>query len=397
MENQKKNQWISPEEAYIYVGQQKLRRGYTTGSCAAAAAQAAARVLFGEEEPKTVKLTVPKGLTLCIPVHSVQKYERQVQASVCKDSGDDPDVTDHIEVVVSIQPNPTPGITIQGGQGVGRMTKPGLEMPVGEAAINKTPRRMIREQIELVQQEHPEWEGVGLLVTVSIPKGEEIAKKTYNPRLGIEGGISVLGTSGIVEPMSEKALTDSIRLELSMLKEAGHKTVLITPGNYGKTFLSEGEFSSLAPIAPYAVKCSNFVGDTLDYCVQMGFDTALLVGHIGKFSKLAAGIMNTHSHYADGRLEVFTAHAALCGASRETLFALMQSVTTDEAIALLDREGIREAVLDSMLTKIEEHVRARAGETMQTGVILFSNQYGYLGQTAGCESVLPRLMEEYSR
>lgn len=397
MENQKKNQWISPDEAYIYVGQQKLRRGYTTGSCAAAAAQAAARVLFGEEEPKTVKLTVPKGLTLCIPVHSVQKYERQAQASVCKDSGDDPDVTDHIEVVVSIQPNPTPGITIQGGQGVGRVTKPGLEMPVGEAAINKTPRRMIREQIELVQQEHPEWEGVGLLVTVSIPKGEEIAKKTYNPRLGIEGGISVLGTSGIVEPMSEKALTDSIRLELSMLKEAGHKTVLITPGNYGKTFLSEGEFSSLAPIAPYAVKCSNFVGDTLDYCVQMGFDTALLVGHIGKFSKLAAGIMNTHSHYADGRLEIFTAHAALCGASRETLFALMQSVTTDEAIALLDREGIREAVLDSMLTKIEEHVRARAGETMQTGVILFSNQYGYLGQTAGCESVLPRLMEEYSR
>lgn len=397
MENQKENQWISPEEAYIYVGQQKLRRGYTTGSCAAAAAQAAARVLFGEEEPKTVKLTVPKGLTLWIPVHSVQKYEGQAQASVCKDSGDDPDVTDHIEVVVSIQPNPTPGITIQGGQGVGRVTKPGLEMPVGEAAINKTPRRMIREQIELVQQEHPEWEGVGLLVTVSIPKGEEIAKKTYNPRLGIEGGISVLGTSGIVEPMSEKALTDSIRLELSMLKEAGHKTVLITPGNYGKTFLSEGEFSSLAPIAPYAVKCSNFVGDTLDYCVQMGFDTALLVGHIGKFSKLAAGIMNTHSHYADGRLEVFTAHAALCGASRETLFALMQSVTTDEAIALLDREGIREAVLDSMLTKIEEHVRARAGETMQTGVILFSNQYGYLGQTAGCESVLPRLMEEYGR
>ena len=397
MENQKENQWISPEEAYIYVGQQKLRRGYTTGSCAAAAAQAAARVLFGEEEPKAVELTVPKGLTLCIPVHSVQKYEGLAQASVCKDSGDDPDVTDHIEVVVSIQPNPTPGITIQGGQGVGRVTKPGLEMPVGEAAINKTPRRMIREQIELVQQEHPEWEGVGLLVTVSIPKGEEIAKKTYNPRLGIEGGISVLGTSGIVEPMSEKALTDSIRLELSMLKEAGHKTVLITPGNYGKTFLSEGEFSSLAPIAPYAVKCSNFVGDTLDYCVQMGFDTALLVGHIGKFSKLAAGIMNTHSHYADGRLEVFTAHAALCGASRETLFALMQSVTTDEAIALLDREGIREAVLDSMLTKIEEHVRARAGETMQTGVILFSNQYGYLGQTAGCESVLPRLMEEYSR
>lgn len=380
-----------------YKNGKQLRRGYTTGSCAAAAAQAAAMLLLTGEAPAKVLLRTPSGTDLHLTPEQVHWEGTSAVCAIRKDSGDDPDVTDHIEVVVSIQPNPTPGITIRGGQGVGRVTKPGLEMPVGEAAINKTPRRMIREQIELVQQEHPEWEGVGLLVTVSIPKGEEIAKKTYNPRLGIEGGISVLGTSGIVEPMSEKALTDSIRLELSMLKEAGHKTVLITPGNYGKTFLSEGEFSSLAPIAPYAVKCSNFVGDTLDYCVQMGFDTALLVGHIGKFSKLAAGIMNTHSHYADGRLEVFTAHAALCGASRETLFALMQSVTTDEAIALLDREGIREAVLDSMLTKIEEHVRARAGETMQTGVILFSNQYGYLGQTAGCESVLPRLMEEYGR
>lgn len=379
------------------MGQQKLRRGYTTGSCAAAAAQAAARLLFSGQAVQSVALTVPKGLELNIQISSILKGENFAQASVKKDSGDDPDVTNGIEVFVRLEPSLRPGIVIQGGKGVGKVTKPGLEMPIGEAAINKTPRRMIREQIEAVRQEYPEWEGTGLLATVIIPQGEEIAKKTYNPRLGIEGGISVLGTSGIVEPMSEKALTDSIRLELNILRKAGHRCALITPGNYGKTFLSEGKFSDLAQIAPYAVKCSNFVGDTLDMCVQSGYETALLVGHIGKFSKLAAGIMNTHSHYADGRLEVFTAHAALCGAKQETLFALMESVTTDEAIACLDKEGLREAVLESMLVKIEQHVSARAGETLKTGVILFSNAYGYLGQTKGCEKITELLLEEYKR
>ena len=142
-------------------------------------------------------------------------------------------------------------------------------MPVGESAINKTPRSMIRQQIESVRQHYPEWEGVGFRVTITIPAG-----------VGIEGGISVLGTSGIVEPMSEKALTDSIQLELNILKESGHRCALITPGNYGKTFLSEGSFSKLAPLAPYAVKCSNFVGDTLDFCVQAGYEQALLVGRV---------------------------------------------------------------------------------------------------------------------
>lgn len=395
---QQQSSWIAPENAYIYVGQQKLRRGYTTGSCAAAAAQAAARVLFGEATPKTVTMTVPKGLELELEISSVHQGENWAQASVKKDSGDDPDVTHGIEVFARIEPSQTPGITIEGGIGVGRVTKPGLEMPVGQSAINKTPRQMIRQQIEAVQQQHPQWESTGLLVTISIPQGEEIAKRTYNPRLGIEGGISVLGTSGIVEPMSEQALTDSIRLELSILRKAGHKCALITPGNYGKTFLSEGEFSRLSKLgnlSEQAVKCSNFVGDTLDMCVQAGFQYALLVGHIGKFSKLAAGIMNTHSRYADGRLEVFCTHAALCGADRETIEELMKSVTTDEAIVCLDKVGLREQVLTSMLQKIKQHVSARAGETLKTGVILFSNTYGYLGQTEGCEEILNPLLDEY--
>lgn len=213
----------------------------------------------------------------------------------------------------------------------------------------------------------------------------------------------MLGTSGIVEPMSEQALTDSIRLELSILQKQGHRCVLITPGNYGKAFLSgetiggKSDFHALAQMADRAVKCSNFVGDTLDMCVQQGFSHALLVGHIGKFSKLAAGVMNTHSRYADARLEVFTAHAALAGADRLTLQQLMSSVTTDEAIACLDKAGIRQPVLRSILQKIQDHVQARAGETMKTGVILFSNVYGYLGETDGCREILQQILQEYEQ
>lgn len=389
--------WISPQDAYIYVGQQKLRRGYTTGTCAAAAAQIAAKRLFGNVTVSCARLTVPKGLMLNIPAESVSYGENWAEASVKKDSGDDPDVTNGIEVFVKVEPTTYPGITICGGEGVGKVTKPGLEMPIGEAAINSTPRKMIREQIESIRQQYPEWESTGILVTVRIPEGVKIAQKTYNPRLGIEGGISVLGTSGIVEPMSEKALIDSIRLELSILQKAGYRRILITPGNYGKAFLDSGELLQLAPLADQAVKCSNFVGDTLDLCVQMGFEEVLLVGHIGKFSKLAAGIMNTHSRYADGRLEVFAAHAALCGAKQETVCKLMESVTTDEAIACLDEEGIRKSVLDSMLKKIEQHVQVRAGETMKTGEIIFSNAYGYLGQTSNSSQIMERLVCEYQQ
>ena len=382
-------------EEYIVKDGKKLRLGYTTGSCAAAAAKAAAYMLLTGRDAPTVDLLTPKGIALTLPVLQTARGADFVSCAIRKDSGDDPDATDGIEVFVRLEPAKEVGIAILGGQGVGRVTKPGLEMPVGEAAINRVPRQMIRQQIELVRQDYPAWEGVGLRATVSIPQGEAVAERTFNPRLGIEGGISVLGTSGIVEPMSEKALTDSIKLELSILRKAGHTGVLITPGNYGQAFLNSGTLEGLSALSERAVKCSNYVGDTLDMCVQQGFERVLLVGHIGKFCKLAAGIMNTHSRYADGRLEVFTAHAALCGARKETLFALMDSATTDEAIALLDREGLRQKVMQSMLQRIEEHVRARAGETLQTGVILFSNAHGFLGMTQGSEQILQRLLQEY--
>ena len=307
-------------EEYIIKDGKRLRLGYTTGSCAAAAAKAACFMLLTGRRKETVELLTPKGILLTLSVLEITQGPDFVSCAIRKDSGDDPDVTNGIEVFVTLSVSDRPGIAVCGGVGVGRITKPGLQMPVGEAAINLVPRRMIREQIEQVRQSYPQWESVGLRALVEIPQGVQLAAKTYNPRLGIEGGISVLGTSGIVEPMSEQALTDSIRLELSILQKQGHRCVLITPGNYGKAFLSgetiggKSDFHALAQMADRAVKCSNFVGDTLDMCVQQGFSHALLVGHIGKFSKLAAGVMNTHSRYADARLEVFTAHAALAGA-----------------------------------------------------------------------------------
>lgn len=388
-------------EEYLVKDGKRLRLGYTTGSCAAAAAKAAAWMLLTGRRKESIRLQTPKGIELNLKVLDIQMLADEVRCAIRKDSGDDPDVTRGTLIFAAVRKSATPGVTIDGGEGVGRVTKPGLDQPVGAAAINSVPRKMIEENVREVCM-LVGYDG-GIDVTISAPEGEALAKKTFNPRLGIEGGISILGTTGIVEPMSEQALTDSIRLELSILQKQGHRCVLITPGNYGKAFLSgetiggKSDFHALAQMADRAVKCSNFVGDTLDMCVQQGFSHALLVGHIGKFSKLAAGVMNTHSRYADARLEVFTAHAALAGADRLTLQQLMSSVTTDEAIACLDKAGIRQPVLRSILQKIQDHVQARAGETMKTGVILFSNVYGYLGETDGCREILQQVLQEYEQ
>ena len=238
---------------------------------------------------------------------------------------------------------------------------------------------------------------------MEIPQGVQLAAKTYNPRLGIDGGISVLGTSGIVEPMSEQALTDSIRLELSILQKQGHRCVLITPGNYGKAFLSGGDhrrqkrFSCAGADGRPRGQMLQFCRRYLGYVRAAGIFPRAAGRTYRKIFQLAAGVMNTHSRYADARLEVFTAHAALAGADRFTLQQLMSSVTTDEAIACLDKAGIRQPVLRSILQKIQDHVQARAGETMKTGVILFSNVYGYLGETDGCREILQQVLQEYEQ
>ena len=377
-------------EQYIYKNNKKLRYGYTTGSCAAAAAKAAAFMLLSGKPAEYVDLMTPKGIPLHLEVLDVSRRQDSVKCAVRKDGGDDPDVTNGILVYAEAayagteQPKQEPSeedgensrIHIDGGRGVGRVTKPGLEQPVGAAAINRIPRRMIREHVLGVCEQFG-YAG-HLQVLISIPEGERLAEKTFNPRLGNQGGISVLGSSGIVEPMSEQALIDTIRVEIRQKLANGMEYLLFVPGNYGLDFL---ETYGHGLCLEDAVKCSNFVGEALDAAVEFGARGVLLVGHMGKFVKLAGGIMNTHSHNADARMELLTVHAALLGAPLPLLSQMMQCVTTDDALSCLEKAGLTEQVMKRLMERMEFYVNQRVQNRLETGILTFSRVYGILGQT----------------
>ena len=377
-------------ESFITKDGKKLRRGYTTGSCAAAAAKAAAVMLLEQRPLETVWLLTPAGTELTLPLCGITRGEGYVSCGVVKDSGDDPDVTDGITVYARVEKTDVPGeIVIDGGEGIGRVTKPGLDQPVGNAAINSTPRRMIARALQSVCEDCG-YTG-GLSVTISAPAGVEIAKKTFNPRLGIVGGISVLGTTGIVEPMSDEAVVETIRAELSVRAAEGKTAVLFTPGNYGADFIK----NTLGIDPAIAVMTSNFIGDAFWLAAEAGFGYALLIGHIGKLVKLSGGVFNTHSRWGDCRAEIFAAHAGKCGADAALVNAVMDSAMTDDMLRLLDEAGLRQKVMASIMDKTEEQLSARPLGNMRTGVVTFSNVYGCLGQTGGAAAVLKKIQEEY--
>ena len=302
-----------------------LRCGYTTGTCAALAARAAAELLLTGRAPEEASLTTPKGLEVTAALTAAELLENGLEArcAVQKDAGDDYDVTDGMQVWATVRRTDTPGVRIDGGEGVGRVTKPGLDQPVGAAAINRVPRRMIEEQVQAVCAQLGCADGMEVIV--SIPGGGSRAAKTFNPVMGVEGGLSILGTSGIVEPMSEQAIVDTIALQLRQAAVSSTELIL-TPGNYGEDFLKS---TGLDGLGVPVVKYSNFLGDALDIAAGSGFQRVLVAGHIGKLVKAAGGIMNTHSKYADCRTELFCAHAALCGANVELCRKLMDAATTD--------------------------------------------------------------------
>ena len=369
-----------------YHGGQALRRGWTTGTCAAAAAQAAALLLLTGKVPAELRLDTPGGLTFTLPVEQPHLDGDAAVCTVRKDAGDDPDITNGVGITAAVRRAPE-GVTIDGGAGVGRVTRPGLAMPVGAAAINPGPRAQITAALERAARECG-YTG-GFSVIISAENGEELAKQTYNGHLGVVGGLSILGTSGVVEPMSEKALVDTILLELDSLYAGGQRTAFLCPGNYGADFARD----TLGLDLEKAVKCSNFIGEALDHAVFRGFDDILLVGHAGKLVKLAAGVMNTHSSVADGRQEIFTAHAALCGAGRETLEGLMQSISVDACIELLDREHLREPVLARIESEIEKRLALRLRGRGHVEFILFTAKYGILAQSPGAMALCERLRE----
>ena len=424
-------------EEYVIKNQKKLRLGITTGTCSAAAAQAATMQLLLGVESHAVTLRTPKGMTVSVPVYLLESDDRRASYKVIKDSGDDPDVTNGTDVCVTVEyvqqsasaetdgsvgtrgnknvsvetggntgsdgiveastrsskhgsqdrscaftSKAYPYLTLDGGIGIGRVTKEGLEQAVGQAAINRVPRQMIFDAVADVCEKANVCEP--LHITVWMPEGETLAKRTFNLKLGIEGGLSVLGTSGILEPMSEQAIVATIETEIRQLHAVGEEKILVTPGNYGQAYASEYLKLDLTK----SVKSSNYIGDTIDLAISYGMKDFLLVGNIGKLVKLAAGIFNTHSKVADGRGEIFAVHAAMAGAGADVVQEIYNCINTDRMLDVVEREGLREAVMQSILAAIEKHVDGRIGDAMRFGVIVFSEKYGYLGQTSDAEREL---------
>ena len=271
---------------------------------------------------------------------------------------------------------------------MGRVTKPGLDQPVGNAAINHVPREMItKEVLEVCRL--VDYKG-GLAVEIFVPEGEQLAEQTFNPRLGIKGGISILGSSGIVEPMSSQAILDTIRVELRQRRAEGYAYVAVAPGNYGLDFMKQAYGYDLDK----SIKCSNFIGNTIDMAVEEGFQKLLLTGHIGKLIKVAGGIMNTHSKEGDCRMELITASAIRQGVSAQTACEILACVTTEEAVRILEKNGKRKAVMEDAMEHICYYLNKRAMGKMQIDCIMYANEFGELAKSKGAEQWFTLLAQE---
>ena len=464
-------------ERFVRKNQKELRCGLTTGTCAAACAKAAMLNLLTGQVPESVNITLPGGDIVSLKVSKVSYGQGNYvcmksggshysEFFTLKDSGDDPDVTNGTEIHVSIEevavedipphafkfesdpsgfvdepdrsPDGTgsymthtandkkePGIFLTGGKGVGVVTKPGLHQNIGESAINPVPREMVFRAVnDVLEATGNEGHRNTFLITVMVPKGEELAKKTFNPMLGIEGGISILGTTGIVEPMSEASIVATIEAEIRQklyfqreknnpkdeaekesreelssgsaadniignIEDNGNREmhgnngnfqaetsgIIAVPGNYGKRYAEE-----LGLDTERCVTVSNYIGDAIDLSVSYGCGSFLLIGNVGKLVKLAAGIMNTHSKVADGRWEIFAAHLALCGGSREQVRAMKEAATTEEMLTRLEEMGLREEVMASIMKEVEFQMEHRIRGQMEFGVIVYSERFGIVGK-----------------
>jgi cobalt-precorrin-5B (C1)-methyltransferase len=348
------------------------RTGVTTGLCAAAAAKAAAITLLSSEAVRHVTVTAKTGTSVTFEVAESLLEKTVAQCAVQKDSGDDPDITNGIKVFAAVSKTDTNGIEIDGGDGVGRVTKPGLKVAVGKAAINPVPMEMVNLAIAEACSLFS-YTG-GIKAVISIPGGEAIAKKTMNKRLGIVGGLSILGTTGIVEPMSDRAIIETIKAEMDVQAAAGKADLLAAPGNYGCEFAEK----SLGINIEEAIKCSNFIGEMLDYASIKGIKKITLIGHAGKLVKIAGGVMNTHSSIADCRMEIIAAHCALAGAGPETIRQIMACVTVEAAIATMENAGVNNAVWESIGQKIGFHLRERTRGAVAVEYIVFTQEHGVL-------------------
>lgn len=370
-----------------------MRHGFTTGSCAAAASKAAAYMLLTGHRKNQITIETPGGISYTAEIIDIHSGEHCASCAVVKDGGDDPDVTTGMKIYSKVSLTEEADgkcavLHIDGGEGVGRVTRPGLDQPVGNAAINHVPRAMIAKEVSEVCA-LLDYRG-GLDIVISVPGGEALAARTFNPRLGIVGGISILGTSGIVEPMSSQALLDTIRVELNQRRAEGYDSVAVTPGNYGRDYMKRRYGYDL----DRSVKCSNFIGQTIDMAAELGFQRILLTGHIGKLIKVAGGIMNTHSREADARMELLAAFALRCQVPAECARRILDCLNTEEALALLQESGKLQEVMDYAMERICFYLDKRAGQRLEIACIMYSSEFGELARSREAEKWFILLEQE---
>lgn len=375
-----------------------MRYGFTTGSCAAAAAKAAAYMLLTGCRKTEITIETPKGIPYTARLADIRRGEHEVSCAVEKDGGDDPDITTGAWIYAKVSyggfwdgAGRGQRIEICGGKGIGRVTKPGLDQPVGNAAINRVPREMIEKEVLQVCR-LTDYRG-SLRVEISVPDGEKLAGQTHNPRLGIVGGISILGTSGIVEPMSSQAILDTIRAELNQRRAQGFDYVAVSPGNYGLDFMKRAYRYDL----DRSVKCSNFIGDTVDMAAETGFRRMLLTGHVGKLIKVAGGIMNTHSREADCRMELLAAFSVRARVEPEEIRRILDCVTTEEAVHILAKSGKLRPVMETAAERVCYYLEKRAKGKLQIDCILYTNEFGELAKSKGAAKWFILLEREQAR
>lgn len=385
-------------EQFIVSGTKKLRCGITTGSCGAMAALASTEAVLGGKFPEYVKITTPKGWIAKAEILEPKFISKNnAVCAVQKDAGDDPDATDGILIFAEakILSEKTDSVSkssvrITAGVGIGKITKSGLDQKVGEFAINSVPRKMIEESVESVCKKYG-FSGE-IEIKLSCPEGVEIAKKTFNPILGIQGGISILGTTGVVEPMSETALIESLEVEIRVIAESlrgkAVRPLVITPGNYGVDFIRKYPEIEKLP----QLKCSNFIGNAIDLASLYDFTHVFFIGHAGKFVKLAGGIFNTHSHIADCRMEIIASHGALCGAEQFDVARIFNCATVDAAFEILDESNATQMVVNSIVRSAQKRIAQKVQGKYKFGFLMFSNERGLLGKTKDFDFLLKEVI-----